>query len=115
MFLNLTNHPSSQWEQAQLQAAKKYGVIVDFRFPEIDPKASSQELEQLADALALQIEQLNPKAVHLMGELTFTFMLVNKLHSKKIPCLASTTKRLTTESSGVKTSVFKFVQFRPYL
>ena len=50
-----------------------------------------------------------------MGEMNFTFGLVNMLLNYGIKCLASTTKRIAQESAnGVKESVFYFVQFREY-
>ena len=52
--------------------------------------------------------------VHIMGEMTFTFAMVNALHKKGITCIASTTERISSEENGVKTSEFKFVQFRKY-
>ena len=35
MFINFTNHASSKWSDAQLQAAKEYGSIVDIQFPSL--------------------------------------------------------------------------------
>ena len=53
-------------------------------------------------------------AVHLMGEMNFTFSLVNKLKANGIKCVASTTVRETVEENGVKISKFKFVRYRSY-
>ena len=33
MLINLTNHPLSKWDEAQLQAAAQYGECVDIPFP----------------------------------------------------------------------------------
>ena len=53
--------------------------------------------------------------VHVMGEMTFTYNMVNALKNVGITCLASTTERLVTMTSdGKKVSDFKFVQFREY-
>jgi hypothetical protein len=50
-----------------------------------------------------------------MGELTFTFKLVELLKSHGITVLASTTLRTTQDlSDGTKISKFEFVQFRSY-
>jgi hypothetical protein len=45
---------------------------------------------------------MNPKpaAVHLMGEMTFTFALVRKLQAAGIRCVASTTARDVVEEGG---------------
>ena len=48
MFINHTNHPSQYWSDAQLDAGRQYGVIMDMPFPQIDPMASSAEISQLA-------------------------------------------------------------------
>jgi len=60
------------------------------------------------------IQAMQPAAVHLMGEMTFTFALVQKLKSAGIPCVASTTHRRVEERGGKKIVQFEFVQFRPY-
>lgn len=33
MFINLTNHPSDKWSKEQLEAARKYGEVVELVFP----------------------------------------------------------------------------------
>ena len=64
------------------------------------------------------IKQDNNKyenAVHLMGEQTFCFALLNYVGVDKIPFYASTTERNVIElENGSKQSVFKFVRFRRY-
>jgi hypothetical protein len=57
---------------------------------------------------------MDPQAVHLMGEMTFTFRLVTMLQAAGIPCIASTTHRTVEERDGKKIVQFEFVQFRPY-
>jgi hypothetical protein len=50
-----------------------------------------------------------------MGEFTFTYQFVKEMEKRNIPCVASTTERIVTDNpDGSKTTVFKFVQFRPY-
>jgi len=49
-----------------------------------------------------------------MGEMTFSFRLVQKLKSAGILCIASTTERITEQIGDTKTSRFEFIQFRPY-
>ncbi len=114
-LLNLSNHPSAAWSEAQQQAAiDQYGAIEDLPFPRIDPQSTEEEIEQLADDYLRQILERRPAAVHLMGEMTFTFTLINKLKDHNIPCLASTSERQVTEKDGQKIVRFQFVQFRPY-
>lgn len=121
MLINLSNHPMDKWDASQLAAANIYGQIVDLPFPSVDPQASTSEIEKLAENYKTRILDLfssNNKsecAVHIMGELTFCFILVAKLQKTGIRCLASTTKRQTIDHpNGSKISVFKFVQFREY-
>lgn len=115
MLLNLSNHPSTLWPQNQTALAlEKYDQIQDLPFPHIDPQLSGYDLEQLAEEYEIKIRKINPTAVHLMGELTFTFRLVNRLKAIGINCIASTTSRNVIEKDGAKTSVFAFVGFREY-
>ena len=115
MLLNLTNHPSSDWAEKQYNhAIELYKEVVDLQFPQINPNATSDEVELLVEDYENRIRKINPMAVHLMGELVFTFRLVKKLQKIGMACVASTTKRNTIENNGLKTSVFEFVQFREF-
>ena len=114
MLLNFTNHPSNLWLATQKEAAKEYGDIVDMSFPQIAPEATTAEIAVLAQKYIDKIMALQPNAVHIMGEMTFTFAVVNGLLKANLNCIASTTKRTVTEKNGEKISVFEFVQFRPY-
>ncbi len=118
LLINLSNHPYEQWDETQKQAALEYGSCQDMPFPEIDPTANQQVINQLVekfyqDLLALQ--STHQLTVHIMGEMTFCFALIQKLEAVCIPCIASTTVRDTIElEGGRKESVFQFVQFRKY-
>lgn len=116
MLLNLSNHPSSTWPERQIQVAEKlYGPVQDMTFPQIDPYAGEQDILDLAAEYLDQVLKRQPKAVHVMGELTFTFGLVALLQSQGITCLASTTHRSTQDlPDGTKISKFEFVKFRKY-
>lgn len=116
MLLNLSNHPFAQWGDTQKQAAiTRYDAVKDLPFPKIDPQWTRDEIAQLADEYELKIREINPAAVHIMGEMTFTYALVNRLIKAGFICIASTTERVVTEDGkGQKTSVFRFVQFRNY-
>lgn len=115
MLLNLSNHPSLNWSEAQKQAAAaKYGEIRDLPFPQIDPEWEAAQVRQLAEEYESEIRENNPTAVHIMGEMTFCFKLITRLNAIGILCIASTTERIVMEKEGVKTSTFKFVQFREY-
>lgn len=115
MLLNLSNHPSSTWPANQLATAiDQFGTVEDLPFPVIDPEWTTDEVRQLAELYFEKVYQRRPSAVHLMGEMTFTFALVQKLKTAGALCLASTTERLVQEEGGKKTVEFRFVQFRPY-
>lgn len=116
MLLNLSNHPSTKWPENQKQAAiEKYGSIQDLSFPQIDPQAGKDEVIALANDYMTQIEEINPTAVHIMGEMVFTYQIVSLLKEKGIPCIASTTERIAEEmEDGKKLMTFKFVRFRDY-
>jgi len=122
MLINLSNHPVKNWNVKQISEAEKlFGEITDIPFPQINPETDEAGIENLVDEyFELCIETLHKSkdknnAVHLMGELTFTFGLVNKLLSEGIVCVASTTERKAIETKGKKITEFEFVRFRKYL
>ena len=116
MLLNLSNHPSSTWPEKQIILAKElYGEIQDMPFPQIDPLMDEAGIHFLAELYFGKILALNPKAVHLMGELTFSFELVQMLKNHGITVISSTTHRTTQNPpDGTKISKFEFVRFRHY-
>ena len=118
MLINLSNHPSRYWDRQQLEAAHYYGDVVDIPFPVVAPDADSQELQALARDCVREIMSMsdaNGITVHIMGEMTLTFIVVKLLKELGIRCVASTTERKTTYSTdGIKLSEFSFVKFREY-
>lgn len=119
MLINFTNHPSSLWDAVQTEAARKeFGDIVDVTFPVITPDADEEEIERLADEYVQKIKETagdKTFAVHLMGEMTFTFAMLKRLQNMNITCVASTTERNVIEmSQGKKEVQFSFVKFRHY-
>jgi hypothetical protein len=124
MLINLSNHPSAQWSAEQQTAAvKQFGEIQDLAFPAVNPNGDEDDIQSLVDVYLTKIQQIisnnyslhaNNYTLHIMGELTFTFAMVNALHKKGFTCVASTTERIAKEENGLKTSEFRFVKFRPY-
>ncbi len=120
MLLNLTNHPSAQWDEEQLQAAAQYGKCVDMPFPAINPEGDEEYVDRLTDEYLQKIVEIvnreqSKVTVHLMGELTFTVSLVGKLQNVGITCISSTSKRESMDlGNGEKNITFKFVRFREY-
>lgn len=121
MLINLSNHPLSTWSQKQIAEAENfYGRIIDVDFPQIPPDADEEIVSILAkdftdiclDILSSSKDKNN--AVHIMGEMTFSFLLILQLHNNNVECVASTTKRNSKERDGEKISRFEFVRFRKY-
>lgn len=119
MFINLTNHPSSGWSKEQLEAAQKYGEIVDLPFPNVDEQATETEINNLADdylAIIKKKGKVQELTVHIMGEQTFCYALISKLQKEGIRCIASCTKHDTfINEQGQKVSTFHFTRFREFV
>jgi hypothetical protein len=116
MLVNLTNHPSASWGEIQKNTAiKLYGSIVDIPFPHINPMADEIDIKHEAKKYLEQILNLKPNAVHVMGEMNFTFQMVYFLMQQGIECVASTTKRIVEDlPDGSQKSQFEFISFRKY-
>ena len=123
MFLNLTNHPSSDgdsWSEEQRRAAEAIGgTIHDFGFPDVPPQASTDEVVTLAQTVAASVFKLRPSAALVQGEFTLTLALVMKLESLGIPCYAATTRRIGKKAANqndVSTAeYYRFERFRRYV
>jgi hypothetical protein len=117
-FINLSNHPSTMWSNEQKKAAICFGNICDIPFTDIDPQADEEQIIALADTYLQDIKAIacNKKTtLHIMGEMTFTFYIVQQCLSSGIVCVASTTERMVNENNnGNKEVQFNFVQFREY-
>lgn len=123
MLINLSNHVSDKWTSKQKGAAlKKFNDLIDLPFPHVDPEGDEQYIYELAMSYKDQCAEMfkvsddnKNNAVHIMGEFTFTYALVNLLLNEGIKCLASTTKRIIKELDTNKSEVtFEFVRFREY-
>ncbi len=118
LFINLSNHPSSTWQPAQLEAARQYGEIIDIDFPTVDALCEPERVDHLANQYAQDIINRGaPTCItaHVMGEMTLTFRIVELLKAQGIRCVASTTERIVTDlTDNRKETQFSFVQFREY-
>jgi len=121
MLINLSNHSFADWQVEQIQTAEElYGEIFDLKFPDIPPAAEKSKIDQFVDIyinkclLILDKEDIENCAVHIMGEHTFTYGMINKLKSVGIKCIASTTSSNSNCVGNKKTSLFHFVGFREY-
>lgn len=121
MLINLSNHPFEKWDDGHQQAAfREFGIVEDFPFPEVDPMATTDEIEVLASSYLVECREKlktsdgKPDAIHISGEPCFLFQFVTLAKAQGISCVCSTTRRLVTNNGNIKTSVFQFVQFRNY-
>ena len=124
MLINLSNHPSKYWGKKQIQTATKtYGTIADISFPAINPDADSKQILEIAKQYFGKITSYfdecantpQQNAVHIQGEFTFVFKLVNILKQSGIICLASTSERnVEFNENDEKVVKFVFVKFREY-
>lgn len=120
MLINLSNHSSSQWPKEQLQAGRNFGEIIDLEFPVVDPAGETVYIQLLAQECAENVKSIlrsindQDNAVHVMGEPTLVYHIVQMLKQEGVRCLASTTTRQSVENDGFKTSKFTFCQFREY-
>lgn len=124
MLINLSNHPVNTWQENQKKIAESnYGEIIDLQFPLIPPEEGLDYVKYLANKYLVEIEKILNKgrnysnennAVHIMGELTFVYVLLELLKAKGIKAVASTTRRNVVETQEGKLSKFEFVRFREY-
>ena len=124
LFINLSNHPSQKWSPKQIERALEIVdncPIVDMQFPDIDPEMTTNEVQDLASDYIDKILDLlddyecDNCIVHIMGEMTFTYALVNKLKAEGYTCVASTSWRdVEIMPDGSKQVKFHFCRFRKY-
>lgn len=119
LFVNCSNHPSARWSLRQKEAARRYGEIVDIKFPQVDPKLDGEQISKLADRVCEEILRYNPAAVMCQGEHTLTYCIVEKLRGKGIKVVAACSERRAEEigqpdGTVEKRSIFEFIGFREY-
>lgn len=96
-------------------ALQIYDRVEDLAFPQVDPNSNEVALDNLVEEYFHIIRKKKPKAVHVMGELTFCVAIIKRLQKIQINCLASTTHRSTVDlPDGTKNVKFEFVRFRHY-
>lgn len=118
-FINVSNHPSSKWSSAQVQAALALAEnIIDVPFPNVPSTASTEDVKALAAEVAAKVPETASIAL-VQGEMTLTVSLVRQLQARGINVVAACSERRSVETvnpdgSVTKTAVFEFVQFRSY-
>ena len=120
LFLNVSNHPSADWDDAQRAAAEAlaHGPVEDLpeSFPTVDPAASDDEVLTLARALADRIISQAPAAVFVGGEPGVAMAATIFLLEAGLRVVTATTRREAVEvqddGATIKRSEFRFVQWR---
>lgn len=119
VFINISNHLSSSWGAKQREAAEAYGDIEDIKFPVVPADADDGFVDSTAKKIAREIFDAHDDTVditvHVMGEMTLTYAIVNILKTCGVRCVASCSDRKVEErSDGSKVSYFEFAGFRKY-
>lgn len=120
IFINHTNHPSVRWSEQQKDASLAYGEITDIPFPLISPRASSNEIREMALKMADKIIAMKPAAVLCQGEFNYVFCLVDALLAHGIRVMSACSERVVREwkdenGEEHRDAVFRFQQYRDYL
>ena len=87
IFVNFSNHPSENWSNEQISAAKRIvsgGSIVDIAFPQVSGEADESEISRTANKYAKEIISLNPSAVMCQGEFGICLEVVTTLKNNGI-------------------------------
>lgn len=119
IFINISNHPYSTWTEDQLAAARQYGDLKYLEFPAVNPEWGDNAISDAAGRLVREIREMAPDpesaTLHIMGEMTLTYSLVETFKALGYRCVASTTERHSwTDEQGNKVTSFRFVRFREY-
>ncbi|MEG1931331.1 MAG: hypothetical protein RR131_09360 [Anaerovorax sp.] len=111
MFINFTNHPCSNWSDSQKKTGEQWGVIEDLPFPNVNPYWNEQELDNLANQIAMQIIEKTPTAVLCQGEMTLAFRITSLLKAAGILVVAACSERKSNEIISPDGTVKKYVEF----
>lgn len=118
VLVNISNHPSAKWSDAQKSVFDK---IIDIPFPNVDPKATTTQIHELAEEYATKfyrsISIEDCCFINLVGEFSFCYILRSKLDNfYGFQFVVATTERQVVETvvDGItkKDVTFSFVQWR---
>lgn len=116
LFINLSNHPSAEWNDSQIDAALQYAdQIIDIPFPVVDPQMDEVGVLNLAEKLTEKILSMGPSAVMCQGEFGLSYAVIKRLLDRGIIVLYACSERKVTSTGNVKTVQFDFIQFRRYV
>lgn len=119
MFINFSNHPSSNWSESQKRAAQVWGEIVDYPFPQVASWSDENEIQSMAEKAVKGMIQKKPDAVMCQGEFTLSYAVIKRLREKEIPVVSACSERrvkeeIVSDGTSRKVSEFEFVRFRRY-
>ncbi len=139
MFINLSNHPFSNWPTEQkMEAEKLYGEVCDYPFPAVPVHFTSDDIVKNAERIVAEIvdrkdkiedDSLNAEnesdkarnrnfAVMCQGEFTLTYAIISLLQKAGIEVVSAVSERIVREEKVDeeirKTAVFRFAGFREY-
>ena len=119
LFINFSNHCSDNWGADQIEAASRWGRIIDIPFPDVPADADEEDIQRIAYQCVNEISNLNPEAVLCQGEFTLAFAVVEMLKRRGITVVAACSNRKVVESfledgTCQKESFFEFIRFRKY-
>jgi CRISPR-associated protein Csx16 len=115
IFVNISNHPSSDWDEGQRAAALALApTIVDVPFPAVPPDATSKDIGKLCEACLASVPAGASHAM-VQGEFTLAYALVRALQRQGTVCFAATTERdIDAADDGAVMHRFRFIRFREY-
>lgn len=111
MFINLSNHPSENWQPNQYTSAEKYGKVIDIPFPQIDTTITEKQINELVKEYRSKILNMKPSAILVGGEFTFTYQLVNALLQENINVIIPVSERKTIERKLPNGTIEKIAKF----
>lgn len=121
MFFNISNHPSTKWEQSQIDAAHALGgEIVDIPFPQVPANATPDDIRRMSEEMCEKVRNMRGEVppenyAMIMGEFSLTVCLAIDL-DYIVRTVVATTDRVVAElPDGGIVHRFKFVQFRDYI
>jgi hypothetical protein len=116
VFINLSNHPSNNWNAKQSDAALSLAErIMDIPFPNVPPTDTVEDVAKMVKDVLNSISEIGrwqDIVIHVMGEATFVAQMVLTA-PPSVPLVCSTTQRVSVDKEdGTKVSVFTFCKFR---
>jgi hypothetical protein len=116
-FFNITNHSLTSEQIADIKNKFNIDEVVDLNPGEVDPQASSAQVNNLATNLIANGNFSLGDVAMVQTEQTLVFCLVSALQQIGVRCVVATTRRESAEKvlpdgSIIKTNVFRHVRFR---